>query len=581
MSLKSYLKEHPDYQQYDDKTLTEALYKKYGKSGETYTNFARTIEAPGATDDSISNEDLDLEDNQVKAGKAFIAARNTPDQTFTDKHGNTYRGDVGEPGLAYAANESIKQNISAIKVATKLKEDALKNNPTVNPPPPEDLVDRMSAYPKAISTSWNLATLNMERGRIGRRFRYGKETKEDISRLTEINTKLKQLQDQSQNDPYEAKAFATIAPFILNSAIKGGKGALYGATIFGVGALILGNATPLVAVPEEVVTVPLAMAAGAKIGASFTSVNDLVEIEQGSAYLDLLEAGIEKNVAGYASSVYAVGSGVLELAQYKLLKYLVPGGDKLARNVVVSAIRKVVRNNAAAKFGAQIGIVTLGESGVETTQEFTNNVVELAAKFANDKLYGTDLSPETKEKYISELTKNLKETFLMTATGFGITALPGASINLALPKIKNAHQRRKITNQMLYLVDVRDDLTQEQKKKLKKRIKKASKQVSKDLKKDGVKDDAPIVEEDIDVNEIVDQEAKIIDEVDDVTIDEMLGAEQAKVDEALDTKEKTDKEKLTTQQTRDIKVPDIKNITDPTKLDAFLLNQPRNLLIMR
>jgi len=111
MSLKQFVVDFPEYAQYTDKDLTEALYKKYGRDGESYTDYARNISAAGATDDSITTKDLTTEDKQVTAGKAFIAARNTPEQKFADKHGNTYRGDVGEPGLAYAANRSLKENI--------------------------------------------------------------------------------------------------------------------------------------------------------------------------------------------------------------------------------------------------------------------------------------------------------------------------------------------------------------------------------------------------------------------------------------------------------------------------------------
>jgi len=137
MSLKAYLKKYPSYQQYDDKTLTEALYKKYGKKDETYIDFARNINAVGATDDSITEKDIEREEMQITSGKAFIAARNTPEQTFSDEHGNKYKGDVGEPGLAYAANESLKQNI---KTNIQLVKQAGFNPPEI--PKPEYSIGR-------------------------------------------------------------------------------------------------------------------------------------------------------------------------------------------------------------------------------------------------------------------------------------------------------------------------------------------------------------------------------------------------------------------------------------------------------
>jgi len=566
MSLRSYLKEHPDYQQYDDKTLTEALYKKYGKTGESYTDFARTIEASGATDDSISNEDLDLEDNQVKAGKAFIAARNTPDQTFTDKHGNTYSGDVGEPGLAQAANESLKQNI---KTNYQLQKQA-----SINEPKPEYSFKRFGGQFKEgykdVARSVSTGTLGIaslsgrikayhleERERLHRthglstmtpgetadvallvteaskqkgsqlteqevsniRLKYRRENNDKY--LTIIDDSMKYVQDRLKADPNYFQSAGWWEDLVRMGPQVGGQ-------------ILVGMAT------------------GFAGSAAFMGLHIA-----GATYEGLISKGVSPDRAMTSGIANAMMQAPLEaIGISKLTNFF-----KL-KGVIVNRFK-------------EIGKIM----GTEWLTEFLQAHPETLTDIWGQGKDSTAL--EMLNEYTSRFLDTIKQGAYEGSVAMFFGGVGGA-IKIGTQIIRPMPQEGG---------NIEDELNK-------------------------IIDGSDLLKEDKAKSKLIIAEAKEI--LDPVDVDEMLGAEQVKVDEALDTKEKTGKEKLTTAQTRDIKVPDIKQITDPTKLDAiitsynkmdsakmkkndkarlgaalhqravivaedigFLLNQPRNLLIMR
>jgi hypothetical protein len=304
---------------------------------------------------------------------------------------------------------------------------------------PEDVPDgeardraTLAEHAKGVKYSYQMADLGMEKGKLGSKIKKGTATPEDFERLEEINGDMKNIQDEVNASPFVAKSFGTLAPFLVESAEKGGKGALTGGMIGGTMAFILGQMGPQAAAPEEILTVPGATAIGAKIGATFSSTSNIADIEGGSAYLDFVEMGMDKDKAALASDFVGTGSGLLEIAQFKMLKRLLPGSDKIASSAVARAVQKVMTQNRAGRGVAKLAGASLPEAGVETVQEFWNNVVEVAASEINSDLDKTDLSPKDRAEYVERLTEGLVETFAMTATGVGVAAVPGASVDVIM-----------------------------------------------------------------------------------------------------------------------------------------------------
>jgi hypothetical protein len=305
------------------------------------------------------------------------------------------------------------------------------------PTGPARMSRQINEYGRGVRLSYNSAKLGMEKGRIGSKMKRGTATDSDLKRLEEIDRQTSLLAKEVKDSPYVAKSFGTLAPFLLESGIKGGQGGLVGGMVGGSLAFLLGQLGPQAALPEELLTVPAGTLAFMKIGAMFNSVSNIADIEGGSAFLEMKEMGMDPKKAAVASDFVGLGSGLLEMAQFKLLKRLLPGSDKMATSVVAQAITKVMKNSRLAKGPAKLASATIPEAGVETLQEFWKNVVEVVATDIQSELDKTDLSPQSAKEYKEALTKNLWDTFAMTATGFAVAAFPGVAVDVAMGGNKN------------------------------------------------------------------------------------------------------------------------------------------------
>lgn len=277
---------------------------------------------------------------------------------------------------------------------------------------------------RAAKLAYRIADLGTIRGKLAWKQAEGLASDTDLQALNKVENEIKHLIGESQKDHYIASSIGMVLPYLKESAIKGGKGALIGGTAAGVMALIAGQLGPQIATPEEFVTVPAMTALGAKIGASFFSLDNMRQIETGSVYRDLLQSGVDPGVSYVAANGYGMISTGLEAGALKILTKMLPGSQHIAKNAITKALQKTI----GTRIASGITHVALGEAGVETTQQFTQNLIEEVARISNDSLQGTKLSQSEKEGWISVLTKDLADTFARTSIGFGVTAIPGVSI---------------------------------------------------------------------------------------------------------------------------------------------------------
>jgi hypothetical protein len=409
-------------------------------------------------------------------------------------------------------------------------------------------MNRLSGEIGAFFEAYNQADLNIDKGRLGYLVSEGMATPDDMKQLHDLNVKIRASVARSKNDPYIGKATGTIAPFLVESAEKGGKGALIGATVFGTGTAIASAMTPLPA--DDIlmpITVPGAAMAGAKVGSMFTSVENMRQIEQGHAFLEMTESGVHPDIARMMARYYGLGSASLEMVQFKLLRKLIPGGDQLARNAMGRAVKSVLKNRAVAA-GKNIGTVSVGEATVEGTQELTQNLLEMFAVELNDKLEGTNLSDQDKRDFMQKAFEGVPEVMGMTLVGMGITSIPGTTINFIIdsagkiqaenkPIEETTPETEEVAEEVLPEPTPEDKLKEAIKKgkeNAKKQIKKKQKKQSKPPKKDKPKKDE--VEEEPDTTE-------------EDTEDEALDLAGMKTDDEDEVKNlKTEDEELTEEE---------------------------------
>lgn len=180
-----------------------------------------------------------------------------------------------------------------------------------------------------------------------------------------------------------------------------------GAGSFATTAALLGQAGPQIAAPEEIITVPAALIAGAGAGFTAGSAKASLEIEAGHAYNEMIENGIsEKTAKNIALAVGGVNAG-LELLQvdelFKAFKVLNKTG---ATDTVVKRISKelLARGIDVAK---------------ETAQEVAQEGVTIAGVQAASKKDKGEWA-YTKEAVASRLG----ETAASSALSFGVLNVP-------------------------------------------------------------------------------------------------------------------------------------------------------------
>jgi hypothetical protein len=161
---------------------------------------------------------------------------------------------------------------------------------------------------------------------------------------------------------------------ILPGMVRGQlEGAMYGVPAAGA-AVLAGQLGPQAALPEEIITAPVAFAAGSTAGA----VGFWYKQGAGAMYSDLLEQGIKPNIARAVALVAGMPYAGLEFAQVSKLLKAIPGMKKALADKPTRLMFKEALKRFAQTWGQEVA--------EEVAQE---EVAVLAEKVAHE-LQGTD-----------------------------------------------------------------------------------------------------------------------------------------------------------------------------------------------
>ncbi len=195
----------------------------------------------------------------------------------------------------------------------------------------------------------------------------------------------------------------------------------------GLAAFILGQAGPQMALPEELLTVPLATAAGLKTGSTAAAFHEALKMESGLAVAEIMQFKdkegnqIDPDIARASAFGVGVVNAAIEVSQIKLLLKTIPGMDKvLGRAVMETVTSKAVKDKLLAIAGSYAGTIAK-ETGQEVAQESTNIVFEELAKNLNNAAHGTDIDPAKLADVVDRLYATAKES----AQAFAVMAAPG------------------------------------------------------------------------------------------------------------------------------------------------------------
>ena len=279
------------------------------------------------------------------------------------------------------------------------------------------------SLPSYLKFKLNADRANSERSRYGREAMWGRmNTQEAI-----IKGNKERDYWMTQAGPYEDLSFkkhpfkyivgesVQLVPYMLSSQVEGLK---YGLTLGGGFAgitAIAGQVGPQVMLPEEVITVPTAFAAGMSTGYTYGVIKNMIDREGGGLYLDMVEKGISPETARPLALAGGTLIGIIENMQFRLLG---KPFKQIFSKVVRTKVGKAAITQAIGRYAKSVGI----QVGQEDLQEITGIVSETIGGMIDEK---PDAIP-TKEEWINRMY----ETTTRSIAGLGVISAPGATIDV-------------------------------------------------------------------------------------------------------------------------------------------------------
>ena len=299
----------------------------------------------------------------------------------------------------------------------------------------EALVNFFRELPEDAAAGYRRGVNTNEMGYIGHRAKIGTANEEDMARFREL-----QAIDRETGRLGFVGNFTTLFGQMLDSQVDP---IITGATT-GLGyagaVAIAGQLGPQVAVPEEIVTVPVGFGTGFYAGYMAKNAEQAYRIEAGHSYMDMIEAGVDRSVAQYASTGVGLTNAALNFV-----------GLSMVASPIKSALTRVMTERVAANltrpgmraamtaFGVNYTRALVGETTTEVAQELVTLFgTEVAKSFADGEFEYLLDTPEGRQ----QIADTVVETMRVVGQGMSIMALPGASLNLTMD-IRAARQAKR------------------------------------------------------------------------------------------------------------------------------------------
>jgi len=277
--------------------------------------------------------------------------------------------------------------------------------------------------PEDIGIGWEAGRLTTELGYLGERAMTGQATDQDMARIGSLQQRLQELRGSQGFLEAAAKILGQQADTLPDALTYG---AATGLTT-GTAALIAGQAGPQIAVPEEIVTVPSAAIGGFFAGTMAKMGEQSYRIEAGHAYLDMIEAGVDRNVAiNVGAGVGLVNAGLEVVGLSFIGRPLKSALTRAVTERVSESLQQATMRTALRNFGINYGLAI----GAETTTEVIQEMTAIAGLELGKRLSDADMeSLLSSEEGRQEIADRLVGAFEEVAKGMAVLALPGAGFN--------------------------------------------------------------------------------------------------------------------------------------------------------
>ncbi|HET6453398.1 MAG TPA: hypothetical protein VFI02_03250, partial [Armatimonadota bacterium] len=230
---------------------------------------------------------------------------------------------------------------------------------------------------------------------------------------------------------------ARILPNMLKGLERGAQ--LGGASALAAGgmAALLGQAGPQIGLPEEAITVPVAAGMGFALGTATGVAQYSTQVEGGMALDEMLQEGIDPNIAAAASLGVGVINGLIETSVVGDLAKTIPGVKDLIAKASRMATKEVVKSGilkSLARSAMAAGKHTLIETGQEVAQrgvyitfdEFSKHFTNLMNEARTHPPGGlASTYAKLTPRKIGEILRDLKDEAVQSALAFAPLQIPG------------------------------------------------------------------------------------------------------------------------------------------------------------
>lgn len=231
-----------------------------------------------------------------------------------------------------------------------------------------------------------------------------------------------------------------LSPVWLEGARQGVYRAPAVGTAFGLTALMLGQAIPMIP-PEEIFTVPGATAFGLQLGFASGAIESIGKIEAGSAWLELKEITgpngekIKPEVARAAAASIGMINMLIEMVQINTILKTIPGAKQLFRKGIIKAVAAAINSKQlttmllrhSARFTKELAT----EVSQEVAQETVNILFNELAIYINNETEGTEIAHQW-----NQALPRIEQVLVDSAEGFALMLLPGhiAEVSIGIAK---------------------------------------------------------------------------------------------------------------------------------------------------
>jgi len=291
-------------------------------------------------------------------------------------------------------------------------------------------------FTQEVQDVWNYGQQQVELGKLRWRQMLTAESEEMNLEVDTLKGKMMLPETAERSLPVKALLAAIeMAPVMWAGIKRGAKTGLVSGAGGAATAAILGQMGPQVGLPEEIVTIPGAFLTLFSVGMATGSAQEIVEIEGGLAYDEMLVAGVDPQIAKPIGITVGVINGLIETAQISELFKTIPGGQTLLRKAVTRATKKIIAEGGLKKIALRFATQYGKHITFETAQEIIQEVVtilgtEIGKEFQIRRPGGRGVAPvhATPE----EILNRLKDTAIHSALAFAVMVLPGTGTSSIL-----------------------------------------------------------------------------------------------------------------------------------------------------